>query len=150
MAGRPTDCTPDIADAVAQHIIDGLSNRDAAALAGISESAFYEWLKRGREELERRESPRVKPGSKQWEREQPFVEFAEQVKKAIPQRKLKHLGNINKAATDGTWQASAWLLERLHPDEFSKRVDITTQGEKIKGYAVISPDDWDDDGGDAD
>ena len=32
----------------------------------------------------------------------------------------------------GQWQAAAWVLERVHPEEFGRRVDVTTKGESVK------------------
>lgn len=34
---------------------------------------------------------------------------------------MKALGRIEKAADDGSWQASAWLLERKHPGEWARK-----------------------------
>ncbi len=155
MIGRRTICTPEITKAVADNIVLGLSNKDACANAGISETAFYDWLRRGREELERvAQSPRR--GIRK--REKPFTEFAESIKKAVPRRKQILVGRIQQAARGGDeyketfrkykqnregkptlveervtvktrspeWQAAAWLLERLHYDEFGRRqrVDV--------------------------
>lgn len=99
-------------------MILGLSNRDSAALAGISESAFYEWIQRGEAELERlAKNPRARPR----ENERPFVEFAEAVKRAVPTRKRALVSTI-RLASHRQWQAAAWLLERLHPGEFGQKV----------------------------
>lgn len=37
-----------------------------------------------------------------------------------------------KKRDPGQWQAAAWVLERVHPDEFGRRVDVTTKGESVK------------------
>lgn len=39
-----------------------------------------------------------------------------------------------------------WWLARKRRGEFGDNVDVTTKGERVKGYVVISPDDWDEDG----
>ena len=150
MAGRRTICTPEVIKAVCDNITLGLSNHDAAVLAGIAEATFYGWLKRG--ELE---TQRVAETSRRQirQRERPFVEFLEAVKKAKSVRKQVLIGRIQKAAQGGTeytetktvhkggkvveetittkrlhpeWTAAAWLLERMHPDEFGRRqrVDV--------------------------
>lgn len=163
---RNTDCTPEVIAAVAKNIAEGLCNRDAARNAGIGESTFYAWLKRGKAELAR---VAKNPGRRKLRpREEPFVEFVEAIKRAIPERKKALLAQIQKAAHGGEeiletrriykrvkvkggkndggyrkvlveetistktsspqWQAAAWLLERLHPDEFGKRsrLDVHT------------------------
>jgi hypothetical protein len=48
-------------------------------------------------------------------------EFAAKLALAEDAVELVHLDNINKAGRDVKyWRASAWLLERLHPDRFGK------------------------------
>ena len=145
MVGRQTLCTPETIKAVCDNITLGLSNRDAAVLAGISEWSFYDWLRRGDVELDRvaassRRKVRV--------REEPFTLFSQAVKKAKSVRKQVLIGRIQKAAQGGAeyvetktvhrdgkpveetiitkvlhpeWTAAAWLLERMHPQEFGKR-----------------------------
>lgn len=75
-----------------KYISNGLSQKDAATMAGIGETTFYEWLK--------------KP------------EASEAIKKATVRFKLFHIHNIAKHA-ETTFTASAWLLERKFPQEFS-------------------------------
>lgn len=157
-AGRKTLCTPEIIREISTNLIAGLSNRDAAALSGITEATFYGWYARGRDETERlKDCPRCKPKKN----EKIFVEFFEAIEKAIPKRKQTLIGNIQKAALgkgeitetkrvykDGIlveevttvkglrpeWTASAWLAERLHPDEFGRRqrVDVYDWRDRIK------------------
>lgn len=117
MAGRKTDCTPETTKTIADNISIGLSNRDACALAGIVEATYYNWLNRGQAELDRvNEDSRRKI----LKSELPFVEFLEAIKKAIPRRKQRLVGIIQKATPD-QWQAAAWLLERLHFEEFGRK-----------------------------
>ncbi|MDD2496476.1 MAG: helix-turn-helix domain containing protein [Tissierellia bacterium] len=73
----------------------GLSNKDAAICMGISESTFY-----------------------QWQIEKP--EFSESLKKAEMERKLFLITKIFDASNK-SWQAAAWYLERTYPDEFGKQ-----------------------------
>lgn len=75
-----------------KYISNGLSQKDAAVMAGTTEKSFYEWMKKS--------------------------EFSESVKKATVGFKLYHLHNIAKHAAT-TFTASAWLLERKFPEEFS-------------------------------
>lgn len=48
-----------------------------------------------------------------------------------------------KAIRDGDKSAAQWWLSRRRRGQFGDNVDITTQGQKVKGYIGISPDDWD-------
>src|SRR3990167_7421744 len=108
--------------AITGAIADGLSNVDATAVSGISEKSFYDWLKRGEAEAQRRAA-----GEQARVDENPFLQFLQSIKKAVPKRKRKHLCNIARASRR-TWQASAWLLERQHPDEFGQRARLEHSG----------------------
>jgi hypothetical protein len=56
-----------------------------------------------------------------------YVDFVEAVEKARAQSEMRNVGLIQKAAVDGTWQASAWWLERSFPKRWgrSDRVEHT-------------------------
>jgi hypothetical protein len=149
----------------------GLSNRDAMAMAGVSESAFYEWIQRGNAELARVAEA---PGRRKiQESERIFVEFAESIKQAIPKRKHALITRIRQAAQGGEqytetrekyekgvlvektvtvkamsaqWQAAAWLLERMHYHEFGQRqrLDIHDWRKEVKELldsGAITPED---------
>jgi hypothetical protein len=118
MVGRKTDCTPETIKIITDNIKLGLSNRDSCALAGITEATFYAWLQRADIETKRVEEGK---GRRIRAREAPFIEFSEAVKRAKPTRKQVLVARIQTAAQDGQWQAAAWLLERLHFEEFGRR-----------------------------
>ncbi len=46
-----------------------------------------------------------------------------------------------KKAQDGSTQAARYLSDVS--GKMVKKLDVTSKGEKLKGYAVVSPDDWD-------
>jgi transposase len=48
MTGRPTKLTADTAAVILAGVRDGLPQKTAAALAGVSESCLCSWIKRGR------------------------------------------------------------------------------------------------------
>jgi hypothetical protein len=109
----------------------GLSIKQAAISAGVSESTFHRWKVKG---------GKAKVGI--------FREFWERLKKAEIKIRKKHLDRIDRAAAgrqtsiekrvkrDGEgnvvektviskvlapqWQASAWILERKFPGEFGR------------------------------
>ncbi len=128
--GRRTLCTPEIIEAIAKYIAEGSTQKDAAILAGVSESVFYRWMTRGRKELARLEALGIDEIDREFitPEELPFLELFEMVNKATPFRKAALLDRIQLAAKDPrNWTAAAWLLERLHPDEFGRktRLEIT-------------------------
>jgi len=85
-------------DAITQALKLGATYRRACAAAGISEQTFNEWRRNK-------------------------ASFSEAIEKAEYDFTQRHLEVIEKAATkDGTWQASAWMLERRYPSEYGKQV----------------------------
>lgn len=139
MSGRRTACTPELTKEIADLITQGLSNKDACAIVGISQTSYHNWINRAELELERLKESKTRLRK----REKPFIEFLEAIKKAIPDRKKELINRIARHSHQ-YWQAAAWLLERLHPDEFGRRdrMDITSGDKPIKGYAIVSPEDW--------
>jgi transcriptional regulator with XRE-family HTH domain len=82
-------------------ISHGLSQREAATLAGISEDTLSLW---------KRDS-----------------DFSEQIRQKQIENKLRHINVINEASKKH-WQASAWWLERKYKEEFSlkNKLDLET------------------------
>ena len=79
----------------------GLSNVDICRGLGISETAWYNWLK----------DPDTKPK----------LALVEGLKKAEAEYKEVLLDRIKGASEKPQhWTAAAWLLERKYPDEYGK------------------------------
>jgi hypothetical protein len=76
----------------------------AARAAGIPERTWYDWLKKGRERSSGLQ-----------------VELVKAVYEAESAAEAWHVANIRKAAAGGTWQASAWFLERKAHERWKKR-----------------------------
>lgn len=89
--------TPERLEIIYKCISDGLSQKDAAVMAGISEDTFSLW--------KRDDS-----------------DFSENIMKKEIQHKQRHIENIKKAS-DKSWQASAWWLERKHKKEFAQKIE---------------------------
>ena len=92
-------------DEAVKLISNGATNKDVCAYLGIHEATFYRWLQRPVTDNQRK--------------------LCESLKKADVQRKLWHIQQIQKAAENGSWQASAWYLERKYPQEWAKAERIT-------------------------
>lgn len=86
--------TPLTIRVILEAIGDGLTQRDAAALAGISEDTLSLW--------KRKDS-----------------DFSEQIRQKEIECKRRHIQNIHRAA-EKSWQASAWWLERKHRAEYGR------------------------------
>jgi len=129
-AGRKTKCTPEIIELITRMVAQGLSTRDSCKIAQIDTGTFYNWQRRGRKEYKRLERL-----SYDWDEkdiiatEAIYMLFFHAIKKAVPFRKLRLISKIQQS---NQWQSSAWLLERLHPDEFGKKVEVRSwQNEAI-------------------
>jgi hypothetical protein len=107
---RPPDLTPKIRKAVAAQVARGVPLKHAARRAGTSPRSLYRWLARGRVAARK---PRVPAADK------PYVALLAAVKKGEADAVARHVGVIEKAAKRGVWTASAWWLERTHPEEFA-------------------------------
>jgi hypothetical protein len=108
--------SPEIIKEICKYVEQGSFHEDAALLAGIAESTFYEWKKKG--------------------------EFSEALKKAELKCKQRNIQHIQKAAKT-TWQAAAWWLERKHQEQFGLKQKIdqtTTQKFDLEDIrALVSP-----------
>jgi hypothetical protein len=120
MAGRRTKRTADTAKRFCDAIRLGATYDLAARYAGMSDSTFERW---------RDSDP----------------DFAEQVRDAEGAAAVKWLEKIEDAANNGEWTAAAWKLERRYPHEYGRRIVHANVNATVtvKGYSVVSPDDWD-------
>jgi hypothetical protein len=94
---RRSKLTPEVQQRICDAVVIGATYEHAAAYGGIAQSTLYEWLK-------------AKP------------EFSEALKAAEARAVVGWLAKIEKAASDGTWQAAAWKLERRYPNVFGRTV----------------------------
>lgn len=79
----------------------GLTNADICRALGVSETAWYKWLKEPDTKLK--------------------VALVEGLKKSEAQYKEELLSRVMGASEKPQhWTAAAWLLERRYPDEFGR------------------------------
>jgi transposase len=102
--------TPATVAAVLGNLAAGNYIETSCAAAGISKQTFYSWKEKGEED----------PDSA-------YGEFLELVERARAQAEAANLRIIRKAATD-SWQAAAWLLERVYPERYGQRNRTTLDG----------------------
>ncbi len=103
----------------------GTPNKQSAEAAGISEKTFYNWVNAARHTLDRVDSLIANGktvcealGSLS-EREQLLLQLLQSLKKAEAEATVYHVKNIREAGKT-RWQASAWALERTHPESFGR------------------------------
>jgi transposase len=102
--GRPSKFAPPVCQKIVDVIRAGNFVQTAAEYAGVDRSTVYDWVRRGERE-----------------RQGPYREFAEQVRKALADAEVRDLAIISKAAGEGQWQAAAWRLERKFPERYGRR-----------------------------
>lgn len=100
---RPSKRTPERQTAILNSLRVGNTRRAAAAAAEIDHATFYRWL-------------------------DDDATLRDAVEKAEADAEQRFLGNIAKAAAEGTWQAAAWWLERRRPEEYRKREGVELTG----------------------
>jgi hypothetical protein len=112
-----------VAELIVRAIRIGAYKAQAAEAAGISEAVLYKWINRGEDALavavEQTEDEDTLPLSVVPDKEKPYVEFVESVKRAEASAEVWHLGNIRRHA-EKQWTASAWYLERTKRDRYGR------------------------------
>ena len=110
--GRTSKRSPEREQAILNALRLGNTRRNAAAYAEIDQNTFYRWLDE-------------------------VGTFRDAVVKAEADAEARFLGQIAKAAADGTWTAAAWWLERRRHEDFRKReqlevtFDLRREAERI-------------------
>src|SRR5215204_2993632 len=93
---RPSKYTPERVERLLQAIRIGAPIKMACSYAGIDHGTFLNWRER-------------------------YSEFSAAIKEAEGIAVVGWLAKIEKAASDGNWQAAAWKLERRYPEDFGRR-----------------------------
>ncbi len=108
LGGRPTKLTPKLLARLVNLLRAGNYRETAASAVGIDRHTIREWEKRGQ---------RASPGDP---KERVYREFAETVERSESEGECRHVTLIATAA-QRQWTASAWLLERKHPEKWGRR-----------------------------
>ena len=108
--GRRSKLTPDVQKAVCDALGVGATVEIACGYAGIAETTYYGWIEKGAS------------------RAGAYREFREATQKALNRCAIQDLATISKAANAGSWQASAWRLERRHGFVKTERREQTGPG----------------------
>jgi len=115
----------------------GMPNVMACKATCTPHSSFYSWKKRG---IEIQESTDEKGQDALTADEALLLEFVEKLEEAQASFLLHHLENIARAS-EHTWQASAWLLERTAPSHFSlngnRMEDVENSRRELDGSGAI-------------
>ena len=102
---RPTKLTPDVQERICQAIQLGATYVLSAQYGGVSYDAFNDWMNKGQ----------VATSGANYQ-------FYHAVKAAEARGVIGWLAKIEKEASEGSWQAAAWKLERRYPSEYGRSV----------------------------
>lgn len=108
--GQPTKFTPKTKEKILKAIRLGLSITKACNIAGIEYNTYRNWETKAL-----------------YDKEPDYVDFFQECERAKDEREAFHLNQIVQASRDGTWQASAWFLERSLPQVYGRpnKVELT-------------------------
>ena len=107
---RPTKLTKEVQERILQAVQAGNYLDTAAQYAGIDGSTMRRWVQKGEGE-----------GATE-----PYRAFCTALKSARASAEVRSVALIQTAASNGTWQAAAWYLERSYPDRWGRtRVEVT-------------------------
>lgn len=117
--------TAELTAKIAGYLEAGHGGTEAARLAGIGRTTYYEWLQRARDD-------------EQAGQETLYTAFAERVAEAEAKLEETQLSRIQAAAeTPKGWTAAAWLLERRFPSRWSLRGRLELAGADGEPVTVL-------------
>jgi hypothetical protein len=110
----------------------GTDLETSAHYAGISISQVYEWL-----EIGKRESEKETAGTALDPKNAFCFELWGKLTMSRAESIVRNVATIQTAASNGTWQAAAWWLERAVPNQYGKKAsEGNTQLEQTSSREV--------------
>jgi hypothetical protein len=107
--GRPSKLTPERHKRIVDLIEAGNYPETAAGACGVSRTAFYDWMAKGRE---------AKSGK--------YKDFADDVQRAREAAEAELVATVKLAARDD-WRAASWMLERTRKGKYSKPIHVEAE-----------------------
>jgi hypothetical protein len=108
--GRPTALTPKVRDVIVMAVAEGCPLGSACAAAGVSATAGYEWLRRGRGQGARPNAP-------------VYAQFADALARAEAESEAALVRHWYVAAASD-WRAARDLLARRFPERWGKSAAV--------------------------
>jgi len=116
---------------ICDYVKQGNYLKTAAQLVKLSPSTLIRWMNTGRDLLEEdmENSNKMEPSNKVLKN--PYVQLLMQIEEAEALAEALHVQNIRQVAGKGNWTASAWYLERKHPDKWANKHKLEERKLKI-------------------
>ena len=108
---------------VCDKLKEGVPILTTCRAAGISESTYYDWIKRGQGLHQERSQEEI------------YVKFVEEVEKAVADSEINLLNRIMK---EKSWQAKTWILERRFPKSWSKQSALEKGQNSMTPYEMMN------------
>jgi len=120
LSGRKTKLNKEITIEVTKRIRAGNYIKVACEAVGISQTSYFDWLKKGEQGIEQ------------------YAEFLGAIKKAEAEAQVNFVAIIASQAPT-QWQAAAWWLERRFPDKWGRKekIEIEKQQVSVKEIEAI-------------
>ena len=112
---------PEMAENFFKAVSLGLSLKTACDLVGMSLSNVYVWREIAQKDMENGLTIE----------ESAYIKFENDYRKAKASFQARNLSRIDEAGKQGSWQASAWLLERRCPEEFALKQNVNLESDTI-------------------
>jgi hypothetical protein len=121
--GRKSKLTPELQAQIVLELSNGSSIRSACEAVDITPATYCNWMVWGAKQSS---------GA--------YFEFVEAIKKVEEDEEAWHVRNIKKHS-EFMWTASAWYLERKHPDKWAKREPVAPQPQRESEQERLIDDD---------
>lgn len=123
--GRPTLCTPEIADKILKAISIGSYWEPACVAAGVSYKSVRRWLERASQDDAEGISERS-----------PYCQFRDRLKRAEAEAEVSLARMV--ASTPDDWRAQAFVLERRYKERWGKQETTTNVVQVVVSDALVS------------
>lgn len=100
--------TPEVQTRIVQLVRLGNYVKTACTAAGISESTYHDWMRRGDPAIAYRQA------------NAPYREFRHEVERARAEGEAAMVMIVGNEARARSWQAATWFLERAFPERWSR------------------------------
>lgn len=109
MSGRPTIIDAKVRKIIMECVEIGMPYKYAAHAARISERVLYDWLEKGKQDIDAGVVSE-------------YSEFVHDIEQGLASRVKKHMVRINDGVQ--VWHSSAWMLERRWRKDFGQDAAI--------------------------
>jgi hypothetical protein len=114
--GRPLTLNDEVHAEIVEQLTAGCTLEVAARAAEVSRRTLLYWLARGRAADAADEEGRTLSAD-----EARLLRLLRATEEARAQVEVRALATIRTEVVEGSWQAAAWYLERVHPQRYARR-----------------------------